>query len=291
MKIKYFLYVISLVLIIELTLRVIGFGNPVIYKKTEDNFFPKENQKLRRFLGSEININSKGMRTNSNWNEKKDIKILFFGDSVTFGGSFVDNNDLFSENLCQLIENSVCGNYAVNGYHLNNMIKRINNVNNEIEFNKLIIFVSSSFKNNNSNFSDFPFYQKYNKVILKASTEIINHFLFKYKIVDNYHSKNKEKEIYENISQQKLKIKFLDLINNLKKEKEIFIFILPTLEDFEKKRYGYNFFDNIKIKDIMIINLFDDVEKLNYQNLYKNNAHLNKIGHREISKIIYKYVK
>ena len=24
----------------------------------------------------------------------------------------------------------------------------------------------------------------------------------------------------------------------------------------------------------MIINLFDDVEKLNYQNLYKNNAHL-----------------
>ena len=41
----------------------------------------------------------------------------------------------------------------------------------------------------------------------------------------------------------------------------------------------------------MIINLFDDVEKLNYQNLYKNNAHLNKIGHREISKIIYKYVK
>ena len=291
MKIKYFLYVISIVLIIELTLRAIGFGNPVIYKKTEDNFFPKENQKLRRFLGSEININSKGMRTNSNWNEKKDIKILFFGDSVTFGGSFVDNNDLFSENLCQLIENSVCGNYAVNGYHLNNMIKRINNVNNEIEFNKLIIFVSSSFKNNNSNFSDFPFYQKYNKVILKASTEIINHFLFKYKIVDNYHSKNKEKEIYDNISQPKLKIKFLNLINNLKKEKEIFIFILPTLEDFEKKRYGYNFFDNLKIKDIMIINLFDDVEKLNYQNHYKNNAHLNKIGHREISKIIYKYVK
>ena len=39
MKIKYFLYVISLVLIIELTLRAIGFGNPVIYKKTEDNFF------------------------------------------------------------------------------------------------------------------------------------------------------------------------------------------------------------------------------------------------------------
>ena len=41
----------------------------------------------------------------------------------------------------------------------------------------------------------------------------------------------------------------------------------------------------------MIINLFDDVEKLNYQNLYKNNAHLNKIGHREISKIIYKNFK
>ena len=217
MKIKYFLYVISLVLIIELTLRAIGFGNPVIYKKTEDNFFPKENQKLRRFLGSEININSKGMRTNFDWNEKKDIKILFFGDSVTFGGSFVDNNDLFSENLCQLIENSVCGNYAVNGYHLNNMIKRINNANNKIEFNKLIIFVSSSFKNNNSNFSDFPFYQKYNKVILKASTEIINHFFFKYKILDNYHSKNKEKEIYDNISRSKLKNIFLKLINNLKK--------------------------------------------------------------------------
>ena len=157
MKIKYFLYLIFFVLIIELTLRAIGFGNPVIYKKTEDNFFPKENQKLRRFLGSEININSKGMRTNFDWNEKKDIKILFFGDSVTFGGSFVDNNDLFSENLCQLIENSVCGNYAVNGYHLNNMIKRINNANNKIEFNKLIIFVSSSFKNNNSNFQIFHF--------------------------------------------------------------------------------------------------------------------------------------
>ena len=98
------------------------------------------------------------MRTNSDWeNIEHKYKILFFGDSVTFGGSYIDNEDLFSEKFCKLYQNSICGNYGVNGYRLHNLNLRINKISNKINFDHLIIVISSSFSDSKSNFMIFHF--------------------------------------------------------------------------------------------------------------------------------------
>ena len=44
------------------------------------------------------------MRSSENWDHKKNeesFNILFFGDSVTYGGSVVNNNEIFSEIICK----------------------------------------------------------------------------------------------------------------------------------------------------------------------------------------------
>ena len=83
-----------------------GLGTPVIYKYSNIvGYEIKPNQKLKR-LGNEIDINKHGMRS-SNWRNDIPNKILFFGDSVTYGGSIVSNSDLFSENVCKILKFSI----------------------------------------------------------------------------------------------------------------------------------------------------------------------------------------
>ena len=44
------------------------------------------------------------MRTSEKWSEKSNKnKIIFFGDSVTYGGSIVSNQDLFTSKICKIL--------------------------------------------------------------------------------------------------------------------------------------------------------------------------------------------
>ena len=83
----------------------------------------------------------------------------------------------------------------------------------------------------------------------------------------------------------------MQLLENLSKKKEIFLFILPTLEILEGQYTNVHFLDKVKTKDIKIINLYDNLINKDFQNLYFNNAHLNKKGHDYLAKIIYEYLK
>ena len=74
-----------------------GLGKPLIYEKSRIlGYKIKPNQNIER-RGKNININNLGMRSLNDWKEDRNYKIIFFGDSVTFGGSIVNNSDLFSE--------------------------------------------------------------------------------------------------------------------------------------------------------------------------------------------------
>ena len=72
------------------------------------------NQNIIR-RGKNIYINNLGMRsTNLSNNEKDKFRILFYGDSVTYGGSIVNNEDLFSEKVCNNLTKMVlCLNVAI----------------------------------------------------------------------------------------------------------------------------------------------------------------------------------
>ena len=294
---KYFIFFCIIVILIEFFLRYMGFGYPLIYTKDKNTFYPKSDQSVYRFKKSKITINSFGMRTNFDWNNKKNKlknKIIFFGDSVTFGGSYIDNSELFSEKVClKYMIKSICGNLGVNGYNLDNIYFRIKNTDKEL-YDQIIIVVGSSLDLGKSNLEDFPFYSKYDYIMLRSSIEIVNHLLFKYKLSDRYHNKNFTKLENTKNFNGKVEVKtedFIKLIDKISEKKKVNIFILPTLEDLNFSRTKVNIEKNIKFKNIRLNYLYNYFKNENYNKLYFNNAHLNKKGHEYLTKIIYSEIK
>jgi hypothetical protein len=106
----------------ELLLRWYGAGNPVLYETSPlYGFRPLPNQTTRRWDGNVIHINNLGLRANADWDSTVDNKVLFLGNSVTFGGSYVSNDDLFSERVTAGNPRWVPGDGGVNGWGVENV--------------------------------------------------------------------------------------------------------------------------------------------------------------------------
>ena len=286
---NFIIFSILFIFLTEILLRLIGFGQPLIYTNN-NNYYPSSNQEVKRYKGAIIKINKFGMRTNNIWEENNaSNKFLFFGDSVTFGGSYIDNKDLFSEKLCLLIKKSICGNYGVNGYQIKNLNLRINSVSKDLNFNKLIIVVSSSIQNKKSIFYNFPFYNNFDYKVFKSIAEILNHILFKYEIVDNYHNNKIIKNYKDNIINDSI----FYTLNKLKQKKiDIYIYIIPTLENLESNLNKKHYFEKLEFVDFKVFNIFEQIKHSNnYKQLYYNNAQLNKKGHDYLAKIIYENLR
>ena len=82
----------------EIYLRAIGLGRPILfYANASYRFAPQPHQRHRRRNGAVVTIDSKGLRSTTDWTAQADGKILFIGDSVTWGGTYIDDRDTFSE--------------------------------------------------------------------------------------------------------------------------------------------------------------------------------------------------
>ena len=99
----------------------------------------------------------------------------------------------------------------------------------------------------------------------------MNHILFKYKIFNAYNKNQKINKINEIEQTQN----FINLINDIS-TKKISFFILPALEDLKSKDKNIRLLEKIKFKNVDLINLYDEIVKENYEDLYFNDAHLNK---------------
>jgi hypothetical protein len=69
---------------------VLFYENPVY------GYRMKPNQETWRFGGAHFKINNLGLRANEDWDDDIRGKVLFVGDSVTYGGNHISNEDLFS---------------------------------------------------------------------------------------------------------------------------------------------------------------------------------------------------
>lgn len=116
---------------LELALRVAGLGDPLVYyTNLTYRYAPMPDQKVARFDGATITINRHGLRATKQWDDPADLRVLFVGDSVTWGGSHVTDADTFADRTCALIgealsRRATCGNAGVNGYGTDNMAQRI----------------------------------------------------------------------------------------------------------------------------------------------------------------------
>ena len=292
---KFFIFFILILILLEIFFRFVGFGSPILYEVSNNNYYPKVSQENRRFLGKFVNINNVGMRSSYNWkNNNNKKKLIFFGDSVTFAGSYIDNKDVFAEKICKIyLKNYECGNFGVNGYFLENLTERIKYIHKELEnYDIIVIVVSSSFYYGKSSIFDMPLYQKFNYKLFKSLNEIINHILFKHKIINRYNNINPNFEKKENYgkSVEEQFSDFKNLMKQVSKNEKNYIFVLPTLEDLKLNNIKKHFLMKTNINNLRVINLYKDIKNLNYQDLYFNNAHLNEKGHDYLSKIIYEYI-
>ena len=106
---KIFLLIVASFIVLLILIKLIdfflqkkfGLGNPIIYESSRIyGYTIKPNQNIHRLGNNIIIINNLGMRSSTDWNIKNK-KNNFLGDSVTYGGSIVSNNELFSEKVCE----------------------------------------------------------------------------------------------------------------------------------------------------------------------------------------------
>ena len=190
-----FIIIILPILITEFYLRYIGLGKPIRY---DDNyvygFSPKINQKSERFNNSKITINDVGLRSIHDWSQNIDkLKVVFFGDSVTYGGSYIDDKETFAHLVCENLkkEDVVCGNAGVNAYGIYNIAYR-SKYDNRIKpiFLRIFLLIPDDFYRGLQNYNTAHFYMNNNKFIFPAIFEALNFISTKYNL-KNFISKKR----------------------------------------------------------------------------------------------------
>ena len=298
MKKKIF-YLISIILIIfiptlltEIYLKYIGLGNPITYDKNDVyGYSPKPNQKKERLNNSTVTINDVGLRSLYDWkNNEGKTKIIFFGDSVTYGGSYIDDKETFVHLSCENLNNPkfICGNAGVNAYGIFNIVFRSRyDLRLSDDDLRIFLLVPDDFYRGLQNYNTAHFYMNDNKYLFPAIIEALNFFSTKYNLknfiskrVNNHYKKmNTINLIDESILILNSEIKRLE-----KKNKKFLLFYSPSKNNNVINNYIHNKMNkSIKQEIIDLSEYLDDT-------MYVDNVHYNKEGHKNISKIISKKI-
>ncbi|MBW8039175.1 MAG: SGNH/GDSL hydrolase family protein [Planctomycetes bacterium] len=117
------IFVFLSIALLEFLLQVfMGLGHPVLYDSNPlYGYRPLPNREYSRFYGSKIKFNNLSLRAENDWNDKTENKILFLGDSVTYGGSYISNKELFSCLAAKDLGDYESGNAGVNGWGIENI--------------------------------------------------------------------------------------------------------------------------------------------------------------------------
>ncbi len=87
----------------EIALRMIGLGDPILYdNRGTYGYRPLPDQTHRRLFGARVHVNHLGVRGPEV--APGALRVLFLGDSVTWGGSYVDDRELFAAVAADVVE-------------------------------------------------------------------------------------------------------------------------------------------------------------------------------------------
>tara|TARA_B100000579_G_C22804992_1_gene842002 strand:+ start:377 stop:1327 length:951 start_codon:yes stop_codon:yes gene_type:complete len=277
-------------LLTELYLKKIGLGDPITYEADfVYGYAPKAKQVKVRFKNSKVTINDKGLRSIEDWKNNPKKKILFLGDSVTYGGSYIDDKETFSYLVCKELGNDKfsCGNAGVNAYGIFNIVYR-SRYDERIQEAEIIIFnlIPDDFYRGLQNSETAHFYLNDKKFPFPAIVEAINFVSVKYDI-NKYISKFSTSENTKNK-------------NNLISESiDLFVSEVDRLERINKKvllLFSPNIYENGKISDETKYIYKRLIKKTNKKIIYLKNfltnkhlidsVHYNKLGHELVAQKI-----
>ena len=99
-----------------------GLGRPVLFEAHPAyGYRLQPNQETWRFGGAHFRINNLGLRAREDWDRGVRDKVLFLGDSVTYGGNHISNEELFSELAVRGLPGLRSGNAGVPNWGVENV--------------------------------------------------------------------------------------------------------------------------------------------------------------------------
>jgi hypothetical protein len=141
--IKPIIIILTTLLLLELTLYIIGWADPVLYIRDDKCGFRLAPNQKKYMFGQPIHVNSYGMRGFEPRQNK--LNIVFLGDSVTYGGARIPDDKTFVSLIDEKLSNTKFQalNAGVNNYGPKNIEKRFFCLKNIISFDHIVIIIPS----------------------------------------------------------------------------------------------------------------------------------------------------
>ena len=285
--------ILTLIGVSELFLeKFMGLGNPPIYDSSPlYGYRPLPDREYSRYQGTEIRFNNLALRAETDWDENIEDKILFLGDSVTYGGSYIDNTELFSFLAVKSLgDRYISGNGGVNAWGVENLYGLIV----ESNFTPAQIYVTTlpegDFYRGLVRLHGLPFF---NNDPPFALAELWYYFCYRQNNKRYTHWQSYGNEQTESFVVEKA-VEKLKAMETFLKEKGFkhLIFITPTkqqvTEGTEKDALVNDLLVKYELSPYYIADAIDtlNLSKQEKQNLYFDNIHLTKKGHEIWSEII-----
>ena len=286
--------VISFVFI-ELSLRLFGFNKLTIYYSSNYyGYYHEPNQQFLSRFNKSLSLDNLGNRNSKDFNINNS-NLFFLGDSVTYGGSVVSNEETFSYLISEKFEKKYL-NIASNGWGIPNIINFID-FHNLYKGNSTYVLtcILDCFTRNLRKSEQNLFFKK------KDSLALISFYkLIIFKLNEKNYSSNKNgvegninfirKDNDETIRSSVEKLSEFNQKLNKINSKLIFVYS-PNLNylksllrkdnnyDFSGRKDLLNYIENKGIKVIDIQKYFDQKTLNNFRRFYSDNVHLSNKGH------------
>jgi len=295
-KINFFLVLISIFIslfIFEVLFRYLEMDKHVVYYSS--NYYgynKKPNQTIER-KNKTIITDNLGNRNSPN-NTIENTNLFFLGDSITFGGSAVNNDETFSHIFAKNWNENFL-NISNNGWGLQNIINYVDYHNLYKENSTYILTcISDCFTRNLRRYEQYFFFNK------NYFLGLVNYFKF---FIFKINQKLKAEHDDEKTELQKKKdnIKTMKISVNLLKDfqeklesinSRLIVVFSPnsnyikslisgnnSIEDYTRLELFESFYEN-RINFIDMIKLFDDKQLTLFKKFYIDHVHLSKEGHK-----------
>lgn len=281
----------------------LGLGQPVLYNlDPRVGYRPKPQQLVQRRHGAEVLINAEGLRATRPWSEAASQKLLFLGDSVTYGGSYIDTSKLFSEQVCQRIRSEsseqlgpLCGNAGVNGWGLAN-IAALLRLGQYSDADMLVVtLISGDAERGLSRLSGQPYWTQMPQSIFPATEELIWHLVDGARLSARFGPKPEpvwtEAEHADYVRQQ-----VQNLLQALPPEKPVLLLHSPNQDHLQN---GYDAIDQVLFDELQagveqqslwhFVRLRDVIE--DWTGLHVDYVHYSEAGHTRVATLINQELK
>ena len=290
-----FCFIAMPVLLTEFALRQMGLGTPIRYgTNAAFRYAPLPSQQVERW-GAAVSVDAQGLRGTEPWSTVSELHVLFVGDSVTWGGTHIDDEAIFSSLACEKLYKDlrlrvVCGNAGVNNYGTDNMRARLR-YDRDIIDRADVVVVTIVAEDTGRGLSDLEsryFYSSIPPGLLPAIGEALGFILYKASWHIRHHDLQHDESYDVQVGLASLNLLLDEMLALQNAGKKILLVYSPTLRDLYESAPTLNTAvrEHIARSDVPFLDLVDVVRKLNASDgvrpadLYEDGMHLTPAGHR-----------